>query len=137
MLKIFVDAASKGNPGLSGAGFQLIGENLYEQLSFPLPTLSNHEAEFAAFELALRYTIEHDLHHETTFIYTDSQVVAEMIDQNQTKNPTFAPYLTRIRLCFQSFPLIIVQWIPEKENRGADNLARQGLQKALKNAKEN
>jgi len=132
MLKIYVDAATKGNPGLSGAGFQLISDNLYEQLSYPLPIMSNHEAEFAVFELALRYVIDHNHHQQSAFIFTDSQVVAEMVEQGQTKNQLFAPYLKRITELLQAFPLIIIQWIPEKENRGADNLARQGLQKALK-----
>ena len=134
MLKIFVDAATKGNPGLSGAGIQLIGDHLYEQLSFPLPSMSNHEAEFAAFELALAETIRRGYHQQSTFIFTDSQAVAEVIDLDKTKNPIFFPYLQRIRPLLSQFPLIIVQWIPERENRGADNLARQGLQKALRQA---
>lgn len=136
MLKIYVDAATKGNPGKSGAGIQLIGENLHEQLSFPLPILSNHEAEFAALEIGLLEAIKRNLHVENTFVFTDSQTVAEIISLDTTKNKQFAPYLTRIRPLLNQFPLIIVQWIPEKENRGADNLARQGLQKAL-NAKKN
>lgn len=133
MLKIYVDAASKGNPGISGGGVQLIGDDLYEQLSFPLPTMSNHEAEFAAFELGLQEAIHRQLHHQSTFIFTDSQVVAEVIDLDKTRNLQFLPYLERIRKLLAQFPLIIVQWISERDNRGADNLARQGLQKALKN----
>lgn len=136
MLKIYVDAATKGNPGLSGAGIILISENLYEQISFPLSVLSNHEAEFAALELALTEAIKRDLHKQSTFIFTDSQVVAEVIDRNKTKNIKFLSYLNRIQVLLNQFTLIIVQWIPEKENRGADNLARQGLQKALKQGKD-
>ena len=131
MLKIYVDAATKGNPGPSGAGILLLTEGEQIQLSFPLPDSSNHEAEFAAFELALEETIARGLHQQNTFIFTDSQTVAEVLGKNQTKNPVFTPFLTRIQLLLAEFTLIIIQWLPEADNRGADNLARQGLQKRL------
>lgn len=136
MLKIYVDAATKGNPGASGAGIQLISENLYQQLSFPLPVLTNHEAEFAALELALLDVIKKDLNHQNTIVYTDSKIVAQTIEKDYTGNPLFSPYLKRFRELYPEFPLLIIQWLPEKENKGADNLARQGLQKALKNEKK-
>lgn len=132
MLKIYVDAATKGNPGISGAGVQLIGENLYQQLSFPLPTLSNHQAEFAALELALLEVISKELNTHNTMVYTDSKIVAQTIEKDYTGNPLFVPYLERIKELYRYFPLLVIQWLPEKENKGADNLARQGLQKAIK-----
>lgn len=134
MLKIYVDAATKGNPGPSGAGIQLINQHIYQQLSFPLPVLTNHQAEFLALQIGLEEAIKQELHHENTFVYTDSKVVAQTIDKNHTNNPQFKPFLTDIQPLLDTFSLIIVQWIPEKENKGADNLARQGLQKALKNS---
>lgn len=136
MLKIYVDAATKGNPGISGAGVQLIGNQLYQQLSYPLPELTNHQAEFAALALALEEVIAQELNQQNVMAYTDSKVVAQTIDKDYTSNPLFVPYLERIRELYTFFPLLIIQWLPEKENKGADNLARQGLQKALKLAKK-
>lgn len=65
-------------------------------------------------------------------LYTDSKVVAQTIDKNYTKNPAFSDYLTEIQCLLKQFPLAIIQWIPESQNKGADHLARQGLAKALK-----
>lgn len=137
MLKIYVDASTKGNPGPSGVGIQLIDDTHYLQLHFPLKLeMSNHQAEFAALESALEEVIQRDLHHQNTFVFSDSKVVVETIDKNYTHNSHFKPYLQRIQLLIQQFELLIIQWIPEKQNKGADNLARQGLQKALVKQKE-
>lgn len=137
MLKIYVDAATKGNPGISGAGVQLIGEQLYQQLNYPLPELTNHQAEFAALILGLEEAITQEINQQNTMVYTDSKIVAQTIDKDYTGNSLFLPYLVRIRELYSFFPLLVIQWIPEKQNKGADNLARQGLQKALKLAKKN
>ena len=65
-------------------------------------------------------------------LYTDSKVVAQTIDKNHTNNPDFRKYLEEIQELLPYFSLLIVQWIPESQNKGADHLARQGLAKALK-----
>lgn len=131
MIKAYIDAATKGNPGPSGAGIMLIGKNLYIQKSFPLPNQSNHQAEFASFCLLLDYLLENQLQNQTIMVYTDSKIVAQTIDKNHTNNSDFKKYLQEIQEKVTNFPLLIVQWIPESKNKGADNLARQGLQKAL------
>lgn len=132
MLKIFIDAATKGNPGPSGAGILLIDEQKQHQLSFPLGTLSNHQAEFATLLLVMDKLIKESLTQQTIFIYTDSKIVASTIETNHTKNNDFLPYLLRFQELERHFQLLIIQWIPESQNKGADNLARQGLQKQLK-----
>lgn len=134
MLKLYVDAATRGNPGPSGIGILIVGKNIYEQLSFPLNTnMSNHEAEFSALLRGLEEIIKRNMMTDTLFVYTDSKIVAETIDKNHTSNHKFKPYLLEIQTLLASFPLILIQWLPEKQNKGADNLARQGLKKALDN----
>ena len=134
MLKIYVDAATKGNPGPSGVGVLMVTNTERFQYAFPLKNLySNHEAEFQGMILGLQLAIEKQLQHENTFVYTDSKIVAETVQKNYAKRTEFKNYLTEVQELIKNFPLCIIQWIPEKENKGADNLARQGLQKALKN----
>ncbi|MGX6977832.1 ribonuclease HI family protein [Vagococcus elongatus] len=132
MLKIYIDAATKGNPGPSGIGIILLTETIYEQLHFPIPEMSNHEAEFFAAVKALEIAIEKGLNTSTTFLYTDSKVVSKVIDSNHTKNPLFQPYLIKLNELLAKFPLVMIQWIPESKNKGAHQLARQGLHKSLK-----
>lgn len=67
------------------------------------------------------------------FCYTDSQIVAESIEKNYAKNIKFQEYLNKINSLMKYFKYIIIEWIPQNENKGADNLARQALQLSREN----
>lgn len=131
MIKAYIDASTKGNPGPSGGGILLVDGQAQQQLHFPLPILTNHQAEFAVLEQLLTHLIEAEQIAETIMVYSDSKVLVSTIDKNHTNNSDFQAYLIRIQSLLAHFPLLILQWIPEKQNKGADHLARQGLQKAL------
>ena len=132
MIKAYIDAATKGNPGPSGGGIMLTGENIYIQESFPLLVISNHQAEFATFCRLLDFLQESKYTDQTIMVYTDSKILAQTVDKNYTNNADFKKYLEDFQEKLKFFPMLILQWIPESKNKGADNLARQGLQKALK-----
>lgn len=132
MIKAFIDASTKGNPGPSGGGIVLLSDQGQKQYHFPLANMSNHQAEFAVFLRLLELLVENNLNEETIMVYSDSKVLVSTIDKNYTRNPDFETYLRTIQQKLPHFPLLILQWIPEKQNKGADHLARQGLQKALK-----
>lgn len=131
MIKAYIDASTKGSPGLSGAGILLVGDDLHRQLAFPLPELTNHQAEFATFLKLLELLLEDDLQDETIFVYSDSKILVQTVDKNYTNNPDFQHLFTEIQQLLPNFNLLILQWIPESKNKGADHLARQGLRKAL------
>lgn len=131
MIKAYIDASTKGNPGPSGGGILLLKDQNQQQLHFPLPVLTNHQAEFAVLEQLLEQLLQEEQVTETIMVYSDSKVLVSTIDKNHTNNPDFQDYLIRIQSLLSHFPLLILQWIPEKQNKGADHLARQGLQKAL------
>lgn len=132
MIKMYTDASTKNNPGPSGAGIVIMTEKRYEQLSFPLENeMSNHEAEFEALLKGLNYLIEHQLTNETLMMYTDSKLLASAIKKNYVKKEIFNDYLTLIQERLKHFPLFFIHWIPESQNKGADHLARQALQKII------
>lgn len=134
MIKAFIDASTKGNPGPSGGGILLVPtDSPQEQYHFSLKDqLTNHEAEFAVFLHLLHLLIEKQQTAETVLVYSDSKVLVSTVDHNTTKNPLFLPWLTAIQALLPHFQLLILQWLPESQNKGADHLARQGLAKALK-----
>lgn len=135
MLKIYTDASTKGDPGPSGAGIILLGEGIYKQLHFPLPILTNHEAEFESVILALDYVNKLDLPRQTVFLFTDSKIVAQTIEKDYSKQEHFNTYLEKIHALTKNYELFLCKWIPESKNKGADHLARQGLNKARKELK--
>ncbi|WP_225350300.1 RNase H family protein [Lacticaseibacillus pantheris] len=57
MLKLYTDAATKGNPGPSGAGILIVGHGEPVEQSVALPVMSNHQAEFRAAALGLEAVI--------------------------------------------------------------------------------
>lgn len=128
MIKVFTDAAS--NIKRSGGGIVIIAEE-QKQLALPLVEADNHQAELAIIIHALHYLIDHQLNDQTVFLYSDSKTAIKILDQGQTKNKRFLPYLSEFNELAPQFPLLLLQWIPEAKNKGADNLARQGLQKKL------
>lgn len=129
MLRIYVDAATKGNPGPSAGGLVILGESRHEQLHVPLGNCSNHEAEFRIFIHSLRYILNKKLTDQTILIHSDSKIVVQTIEKNFTKNPVFQPYLKDYQKLAPSFSLLLVKWVPESQNKGADTLAKQALKK--------
>lgn len=131
MLKVYIDASTKGNPGPSGGGILIVADQQQEQLSIPLSFGSNHQAEFEVFLKTLEILKNRQMNEEIILCYSDSKVLVSTIDKNHTNNKDFLPYLEKIQSLLKDFSMLILQWVPESKNKGADNLARQALQKNL------
>ncbi|CAH0415763.1 ribonuclease HI family protein [Periweissella fabaria] len=125
MIKIYTDAATKGNPGPSAAGVLLVVDGEQRQLKHFLGTLSNHEAEFAATLFAFQQLPKYARPNETIFFFTDSKIVDQSLATNYAKH--FQNYVDQINTIQDQFPLVVSQWIPERMNQGAHNLALQAL----------
>ncbi|EPX8802132.1 ribonuclease HI family protein [Listeria monocytogenes] len=126
-MEVFVDGASAGNPGPSGAGIVLKAEGIYEQFAIPLAVMTNHEAEFIAIKLGLEEAIK----KQATLIrlYSDSKVAIEAIHKRHAKNPLFKPHLEAILEIADSFELFFAEWRNVSQNKQADHLARQAIKK--------
>lgn len=134
MIRIKTDAAVNDTKKTAGIGIVIISENMYEQLAIPIPydqVHNNHTLEFEAFLSALRWLIKENITDEMIFIETDSQVVVQVIENEQTKNNLYQPFIDEYIRLKEYFSIITLQWIPERENKGADNLAKQALMKKL------
>lgn len=133
MIRLYSDAAVNGNPGQAGIGLLLIFDKNQKQYSIPLENNSwnNHLAEFYALNYGLQSLVDLGKNNEMIFCYTDSKVLAEAIEKKYVKSKEFNHYLQKILFLMKEFPYASVQWIPNQENKGADNLARQALQKAI------
>lgn len=135
MIRIFTDAAVSGQYSYAGIGILIIANDEQEQLKIPLKgkDWNNHQAEFEAIIHALSHLINQNKYNQMVFCYTDSQIVAESIEKNYAKNKNFQEYLNKIKSLMKHFKYINIEWIPQNENKGADNLARQALQLSREN----
>lgn len=126
MIEVYTDAASKGNPGKSGAGIYIKANGTTSTHTFSLGILSNHEAEFHAVIKALEICQE-QFPAEILSFRSDSRVVVDVIDKNDTKNQAFLPLLKKIQELAEPFPYFFIKWIPEKQNKQADQLAKSAI----------
>ncbi|EUJ19579.1 ribonuclease HI family protein [Listeria aquatica] len=129
-MDVFVDGASSGNPGLSGAGIVLVADNLHEQKAIFLGTVTNHEAEF----LAVKRGLELALTFKPTLVrlYSDSKIVVSSIEKQYAKNSLFRPHLDEILKLSEQIPLFFINYRHVSQNKKADELARQAIQNAKK-----
>lgn len=132
MIKVYTDAAVNGNPGDVGLGVLVLKDG--EQLPFKISVeekMDNHLAEFIAINWALGWLLEEGYQEELIFMHTDSKVTADAISKRYTKKESNRIILKEIQNKLKDFSQLFVKWIPESENRGADQLARQALQQTI------
>ncbi|MBD8032370.1 MULTISPECIES: ribonuclease HI family protein [Solibacillus] len=131
MLEVYIDGASAGNPGPSGIGIFIKGEGHHIKISEPIGTTNNHIAEFTALVRGL----EEALKIGATFVSmrSDSKIVVSSVDKEYVKNEEFKPYLLEAMALIKQFELYFIKWIPDKENKAADALAREAI---LKNSEQ-
>lgn len=85
MLRIYVDAATKGNPGESGGGIVYLTDQSRQQLHVPLGIVSNHEAEFKVLMEALKQAIANEDNQQTVLLHSDSKIVVQTIEKTMLK----------------------------------------------------
>ncbi len=133
MIRLYTDAAVSGDPGHAGIGVLILFDQEQKQYAIPLEQdqWNTHLAEFHALLYGLRLLVDDGMTDQMTFCYTDSQIVAQSIEKSYVKNKEYNKYLTEILELMDEFLYLSVQWIPNRENKGADNLARQALRQAI------
>jgi ribonuclease HI len=129
LIEVYIDGASAGNPGPSGAGIFIKGNGTAEQFSYPLGTMSNHEAEYHAFIKALELCLEKGYSGSVVSFRTDSKLVNNAVEKEFVKNNLYSPLLEKALQLSKQFDLFFMKWIPSIENKVADELARQAIRK--------
>jgi ribonuclease HI len=125
MFEVNVDGASAGNPGPSGAGIVIKQNGRLEHHSLPLGEMDNHLAEFTACMKALELCI--GLGAQTVWVRSDSQALVQAVEKEFVKGAAYKPVLHEILILSQQIPLFFIKWIPSKENKVADDLARKAI----------
>lgn len=125
MFEVNIDGASAGNPGPSGAGIVLKQNGVLRHFSLPLGDMDNHLAEFTACKKALEICIEKNA--QTVWIRSDSQALVQAVEKEFVKSPSYKTVLQEILELSGRIPLFFIKWVPSKENKMADELARKAI----------
>ncbi|WP_424349486.1 ribonuclease HI family protein [Latilactobacillus sp. 5-91] len=127
MIKLYTDAATLGNPGPSAAGILIVTAKQQYQFSVPLPPVDNHVAEFMAVQLGLEKIATLALTESLLQINVDSKIVCQSLEKQYAKH--YQQYVDQIIALEQPYSLVLHQWLPDRQNKGAHHLAQQALKK--------
>lgn len=136
MIKINIDASTHPTHKISVGCFVLKKDDTTITKTFPIDAKDNHVAEFKTLITALEYCIEENYQHDLVFVYSDSKIVVTSYQKNYVKNDSFSSLLQNIRELSSYFSSLIIEWIPESQNKQADHYAKRALQKELKLSKK-
>jgi len=128
MIKIFTDGGSRGNPGPSAIGV-VIGDKSYFKY---IGSRTNNQAEYEAVIFALEQAKKLKL--PGLEINLDSELVCKQLNhQYKIKDKDLQPLFIKAWNLSLDFKKIIFKYIPREQNKEADKLVNQELDKQLTN----
>jgi len=126
--RLYVDGASRGNPGPAGAGAVLFGpdgEKRAEECRY-LGETTNNVAEYQALLLGLELALNQGV--KRLHIFADSQlVVNQLLGAYQVKKIHLLPLWDQARQALQKFDTYAISHLDRSFNYEADRLARQAI----------
>ncbi len=126
--KVFIDGASRGNPGPSGIGILVLDEheNEIRRISEKISDTTNNVAEYRAL---LKAVIEcKRLGFSSVQFFTDSQLLARQVNgMYKIKDEKLKPLYVKIRGKLLGFKNWEVIHIPREKNIIADKLANDSF----------
>lgn len=131
-LELYIDGASKGNPGPAGVGVVLCqGREVIKNLSYYIGETTNNIAEYSALIYGLQEAII--LKAESVKINTDSELLYRQINREykvrDAKLLSLYNQALHLLTAFKNFEMSL---IPRRDNRGADKLASLKIKEVIK-----
>jgi ribonuclease HI len=129
---LYIDGASRGNPGMAGAGVWMTneaGEKLVAMSRY-LGHKTNNEAEYWALLLGLREAKR--LGGKSIHIFTDSELIERQVKGlYRVKNLNLKGLHKIVTQNLKDFFSFDITSIPREQNREADRLANQAIEKGI------
>lgn len=129
LFEIYIDGASKGNPGPAGIGVIVCrGDEVVANVSEYIGRATNNVAEYTAFISGLREAQQ--LKARSITVKTDSELLCRQINrQYKVKNPGIISLYNQAVRLISEFEHVVVQHVPREMNKGADKLATLAIKK--------
>lgn len=128
---LYSDGASRGNPGLAGAGAVLLdadGRVIAELTKF-LGVTTNNVAEYEGFIIGLEEAKRRGV--DDLDARMDSKLVVEqMRGRWRIKHPNMKPLALKAGALFATFPTRTIAHVPREENAIADALSNRAIDEA-------
>lgn len=130
--RMFIDGASRNNPGNAGAGFCLKrNETVKEEQGFFVGQRTNNQAEYFALLIGLYFAKEFVNKHEKLLIFSDSQLlVRQMTGIYKVRDPLLQRLKDISLQLMQSYNVTFCH-VYREHNVRADFLANRGIDKMI------
>lgn len=133
--KIYIDGASRGNPGPSGAGIYVMKDGIFfGEYAFYLGKRTNNQAEYYALLTALFLVLPHidpSCEQYTLNIISDSQLLVRQIDSVYKVKDSELFKLHAKALFLLRAHRYKMHHVMREDNIRADALANQGIDKKI------
>lgn len=131
-LEIFIDGASRGNPGKAAIGIVLCnGDEVIKNISRFIGVQTNNIAEYTALIYGLQEALI--LKAKELVVNTDSELLFRQLKGlYKVKNPNIKSLFDQAQHLFSGFDSIELRQIPREKNRGADKLAGKAIKEQAK-----
>ena len=125
--EVYIDGASRGNPGESGIGVLVIHpDGNKKEIREHIGRRTNNEAEYKALIAALGYLVAKST--SEVKIHTDSQLVASQMNGLwRVKDPKLRILHSEAKKLASSLPTLKIEYIPREKNTEADGLANEAI----------
>ncbi len=129
MLEIFIDGASKGNPGEASVGILIRQDGkVVKAISKTIGLATNNVAEYTALLYALAELLA--MNAKKIKIHTDSALLYnQLLGRYQVKNDLLKTLFDQAQELGRKFEDIQIVNIPREKNKEADQLANQAFKK--------
>lgn len=125
--EVYIDGASRGNPGESGIGVLVIRpDGSRKEIREYIGSGTNNEAEYKALIAALGCLAAED--SPQVRIHTDSQLVANQMNGLwKVKNLKLGILHSKAKNLASRFPALKIEHVPREDNAEADGLANEAI----------
>lgn len=127
-LTIYIDGASRGNPGPAGVGVIIYDEKkrLVDEICEYIGEMTNNVAEYQALLTALERA--KNLAAQRLTIYSDCELlVRQMAGDYRVKDKTLKNFYQKARENLKNFRKVDIRYIARERNKRADSLANKGI----------
>ncbi len=131
-LEIFIDGASRGNPGKSAVGIVVCnGKEVIKNISEFIGEATNNIAEYTALIYGLQEALI--LRAREITVNTDSELLFRQLQGvYKVKNLGIKKLFTQAEHLLSGFESAQIRQIPREKNRGADRLAAKAIKEQAK-----
>jgi ribonuclease HI len=131
MITIFIDGASRGNPGKSSCAF-VIEKNgkIVDESSFFLGVVTNNQAEYYGLLYALERAVA--LNEKSIQLFSDSELLVKQLKgYYQVKSENLKPLYSKYMTLRQKLEYLEIHHISREKNKRADLLCNQELNRSF------